>query len=319
MHASAMARHETETELRLAIENSVHRVDVPGSGAPSSLTALFASGDAVAGAAPGSGPGEDVATSHLELHYQPVADLGTGALEALEALVRWRHPVRGLVQAFEFLPVAEGSGLIVPMGQWVVAHACRQMVAWHVSSVLAPGTRVSINLSSREFWDPRFLDKFDRVLLETGVPPDLIAVEITEGVIMDDIDRAVGMLNELRARAVQVHVDDFGTGYSSLQSLHRLPIDFLKIDRSFVAGLGQDDRTVKLVRTIVQLGRSIGVGVIAEGVAAPEQQEILLETGCRLGQGFLFSPALPPDELEDMLARGPMPFAAAAAGREAGR
>jgi EAL domain-containing protein (putative c-di-GMP-specific phosphodiesterase class I) len=135
---------------------------------------------------------------------------------------------------------------------------------------------------------------------------------------MDDIDRAVQMLSKLHARHVQIHVDDFGTGYSSLQSLHRLPIDFLKIDTSFVAGLGEDERTAELVRTIVQLGRSIGVGVIAEGVATPEQHHILLDLGCRLGQGYLFSPPLPPDELEELLARGRMPFAGATAGRLVG-
>ncbi len=310
MHASAMARHKTETELRQAIEGSAH--------SPAGPPAFLAYADD----GPGSGPGESWRTdgpdSHLELHYQPVVDLASGAVEALEALVRWRHPMRGLVHPLQFLPVAEDSGLIVPMGAWVVAEACHQMAAWQFSSVLAPGTRVSINLSNREFWSPRFFDQFDEVLHETGVPPDLIAVEITEGVIMDDIDRAVEMLNELHARHVHVHVDDFGTGYSSLQSLHRLPIDFLKIDRSFVAGLGQEARTAELVSTIVQLGRSIGVGVIAEGVATPEKHRILLDLGCRLGQGYLFSPALPPDELEELLARGRLPFENAAAGRLVG-
>jgi diguanylate cyclase (GGDEF)-like protein/PAS domain S-box-containing protein len=314
MHASAVARHETETELRQAIESSVKRGQVPGSFVPSNMRALFANGAALVEAVPGNRSDADVPGSYLELHYQPVADLGTGAVEALEALVRWRHLTRGLVPAYEFVTVAEDSGLIVPMGRWVVAHACRQMVAWHVSSVLAPGTRVSINISNREFWDPRFLNQFDRVLLETGVPPDLIALEITEGVVMDDVDASVEMLNELRARRVQIQIDDFGTGYSSLESLHRLPIDFLKIDTSFVAKLGEDARTTGLVRTIVQLGRSIGVGVIAEGVATTEQHQILLDIGCRLGQGFLFSPALPADELEELLARGPRPFAGAPAG-----
>jgi EAL domain-containing protein (putative c-di-GMP-specific phosphodiesterase class I) len=188
------------------------------------------------------------------------------------------------------------------------------MVAWHFASVLGPGTRVSINLSNREFWSPRFFEQLDRVLEETGARPDVIALEITEGVIMDDIDRAVEMLNELHSRHIQVHVDDFGTGYSSLQSLHRLPIDVLKIDRSFVAGLGQDDRTAELVRTIVQLGSSIGVGVIAEGVSTPEQHRILLDLGCRLGQGYLFSPALPPAELAELLARGRLLFEGATTG-----
>jgi EAL domain-containing protein (putative c-di-GMP-specific phosphodiesterase class I) len=282
------------------------------------MRALFASGVPLVGGAPESGPGADIPGSYLELHYQPVADLGTGAVEAMEALVRWRHLTRGLVPAFEFVTVAEDSGLIVPMGRWVVDRACRQMVAWHVSSVPAPGTRVSINLSNREFWDPRFLDQFDRVLLETGAPSDLIALEINEGVIMEDVEGAAKVLNALRARRVQVHVDDFGTGYSSLEALHRLPIDFLKIDRSFVARLGDDSRTADLVRTIVQLGQSIGVGVIAVGVATTEQHQILLDIGCRLGQGFLFAPALRPEALEELLARGPRPFAGAAAGLAGG-
>jgi diguanylate cyclase (GGDEF)-like protein/PAS domain S-box-containing protein len=310
MHASALARHQTETELRQAIAGSAH-----SPGAPDFCLAYAEDGP---GPGPGAGRGTDGPDSHLEVHYQPVVDLASGAVEALEALVRWRHPMRGLVHPLQFLPVAEDSGLIVPMGAWVVAEACHQMVAWQFSSVLAPGTRVSINLSNREFWSPRFFAQLDEVLHETGVPPDLIALEITEGVIMDDIDRAVEMLDELHARHVHVHVDDFGTGYSSLQSLHRLPIDFLKIDKSFVAGLGSDERTAELVRTIVQLGRSIGVGVIAEGVATPEQHRILMDLGCRLGQGFLFSPALPPAELEDLLARGRLPFESAAAGRLVG-
>jgi EAL domain-containing protein (putative c-di-GMP-specific phosphodiesterase class I) len=327
MHASALARHQTETELRQAIEGSLHRPATPGG-------YLFGYGDAALRVGPGglymarldapAGPrpestdavqgspteGQD---SHLELHYQPVVDLATGAVDAVEALVRWRHPMRGLVPPQQFLQVAEDSGLIVPMGEWVVAEACHQMAAWHFASVLGPGTRVSINLSNREFWSPRFFEQLDRVLHETGVQPDLIALEITEGVIMDDIDRAVERLNELHARHVQVHVDDFGTGYSSLQSLHRLPIDVLKIDRSFVAGLGEDERTGELVRTIVQLGHSIGVGVIAEGVSTPAQHRILLDLGCRLGQGYLFSPALPPEALEELLARGRLHFGGAAA------
>ncbi len=357
MHALAVARHETETELRQAIETSAHPLEAGTTGPP---PAACFSGDGMPAAikhrnspehpgpgpehaGPGPDPGPDGHArdpdvpvgngadsqrldshlqrldSHLELHYQPVADLTSGAVAALEALVRWRHPRRGLVHPLQFLPVAEDSGLIVPMGNWVVAEACHQMVAWQGASALAPGTRVSINLSNREFWSPRFFSQFDRALSETGARPDLIALEITEGVIMDDIDRAVGMLNELHSRQVEIHVDDFGTGYSSLQSLHRLPIDFLKIDRSFVAGLGEDDRTAELVGTIVQLGRSIGVGVIAEGVATPEQHHILLDLGCRLGQGYLFSPPLPPDELAELMSRGRMSFAGGAVGRLAGR
>ena len=257
MHATAMARLKTETELRQAIEKR----------------------------------GQD--SSQMELHYQPVVHIGTGEVMGLEALVRWRHPLRGLVTPLEFLQVAEDSGLIVPMGRWVAAEACRQLTLWNAMELLGTDVRVSLNLSNREFWSPRLLDHLDLVLAESGVLPERLAFEITEGVIIDNLERALIVLHELHARGLQVHVDDFGTGYSSLQALHRLPIDALKIDKSFVAGLGHDERTTELVRTIVQLGKNLGVIVIAEGVETTNQQACLRDLGVRLGAGV------------PVLARGP--------------
>ena len=268
MHATAMARLKTETELRQAIEPRGH--------------------DA----------------SQMELHYQPVVDLHGGEVMGLEALVRWRHPVRGLVTPLEFLQVAEDSGLIVPMGRWVAAEACRQLSVWNSAQLLTTDVRVSLNLSNREFWSPRLLDHLDLVLKETGVDPERLAFEITEGVIIDNLERALIVLHELHARGLQVHVDDFGTGYSSLQALHRLPIDALKIDKSFVAGLGHEDRTAELVRTIIQLGRNLGVTVIAEGVETPGQHAALGQLGCGWGQGFLFSPPVPASGLEHLITAG---------------
>jgi diguanylate cyclase (GGDEF)-like protein/PAS domain S-box-containing protein len=330
MHASVMDRHETESELRQAVAGSGHAPQHESNKDATAPSPLAGTGDfhvtrlwpslaplAADTAAPGgAGTQGTVAPvekpdGRLELHYQPVVDMKTGAVEGLEALVRWRHPMRGLVHPLQFLQVAEDSGLIAPIGRWVEAEACHQMAAWHARSVLAAGTRVSVNLSNREFWSPRFFEQLDSILQESGVRPELIALEITEGVIMDDIDMAVEMLKGLRARGLQVHVDDFGTGYSSLQSLHKLPIDALKIDKSFVAGLGLDDRTSDLVGTIVQLGRSIGVSVIAEGVATVQQHHFLVELECLLGQGYLFSPPLPANELEQFLAAGHIQFAGA--------
>jgi EAL domain-containing protein (putative c-di-GMP-specific phosphodiesterase class I) len=233
-----------------------------------------------------------------------VVHIGTGEVMGLEALVRWRHPVRGLVTPLEFLQVAEDSGLIVPMGRWVAAEACRQLTLWNAMELLGTDVRVSLNLSNREFWSPRLLDHLDLVLAESGVLPERLAFEITEGVIIDNLERALIVLHELHARGLQVHVDDFGTGYSSLQALHRLPIDALKIDKSFVAGLGHDDRTTELVRTIVQLGMNLGVIVIAEGVETTNQQACLRELGCGWGQGYLFSPAVPATGLENLIATG---------------
>jgi diguanylate cyclase (GGDEF)-like protein/PAS domain S-box-containing protein len=268
MHATAMARLKTETELRQAIEKR----------------------------------GQD--SSQMELHYQPVVHIGTGEVMGLEDLVRWRHPLRGLVTPLEFLQVAEDSGLIVPMGRWVAAEACRQLTIWNAVELLGSDVRVSLNLSNREFWSPRLLDHLDLVLAESGVLPERLAFEITEGVIIDNLERALIVLHELHARGLQVHVDDFGTGYSSLQALHRLPIDALKIDKSFVAGLGHDERTTELVRTIVQLGMNLGVIVIAEGVETTNQQACLRDLGCGWGQGYLFSPAVPATGLEHLIATG---------------
>jgi diguanylate cyclase (GGDEF)-like protein/PAS domain S-box-containing protein len=268
MHATAMARLKTETELRQAIEPR----------------------------------GQD--STQMELHYQPVVDLATGDVMGLEALVRWRHPLRGLVTPLEFLQVAEDSGLIVPMGRWVAAQACRQLALWNSASIVSTDVRVSLNLSNREFWSPRLLDHLDLVLKESGVLPERLAFEITEGVIIDNLERALVVLHELHARGLQVHVDDFGTGYSSLQALHRLPIDALKIDKSFVAGLGHDERTAELVRTIVQLGKNLGVVVIAEGVETQGQHDCLRQLGCGCGQGYLFSPPVPGTGLETLIATG---------------
>jgi diguanylate cyclase (GGDEF)-like protein len=240
----------------------------------------------------------------LELHYQPIVDLGTGRVEALEALVRWRHPSAGLLVPLHFLQVAEESGLIVPMGRWVQAEACRRLAGWQSEALLSPDARVGINVSNREFANPRLVEQLDQVLAETGLRPERLTVEVTEGVIMDNLERALGVLRELRLRGVHVHVDDFGTGYSSLEALHRLPIDALKIDKSFVARLGEDERTTELVRTIVQLGSKIGVGVIAEGIETAAQLEVLAHLGPCWGQGYLFSRPLPAGELERLLAGG---------------
>ena len=236
----------------------------------------------------------------LELHYQPIADISDGALHAIEVLVRWRHPSRGLIPPREFLPVAEESGLIVPMGRWVEMETCRQLVKWKAAGLISQELRASINLSNREFWAPGFLDQVDEVLKTTGAPARWLVFEITEGVIMHNLERALEVLAELHARGVQIHIDDFGTGYSSLEALHRLPIDALKIDHSFVANL-HSDRSTELVRTIVQLGRNLCVDVIAEGIETPAQQRVLVELGCPYGQGYWLCVPMPATQLGELL------------------
>jgi diguanylate cyclase (GGDEF)-like protein/PAS domain S-box-containing protein len=237
----------------------------------------------------------------FELHFQPIVELCSGQVMALESLVRWRHPSAGLVPPLQFLPVAEESGLIVPIGHWVQAEACRQLAQWQATGVLGPAARVGVNLSNREFWDPRLVEHLDRALASHGVRPGCLAIEITEGVIMENLGRALEVLNELHLRGIQISVDDFGTGYSSLQALHRLPIDSLKIDQSFVAGLGANKRAAELVRTIIQMGRNLGVRVIAEGIETPAQEQALAGLNCPWGQGYLFYRPLPATVLTPML------------------
>jgi diguanylate cyclase (GGDEF)-like protein/PAS domain S-box-containing protein len=224
----------------------------------------------------------------LELYYQPIVNLADGTLKGMEALLRWQHPSRGLIAPAQFLPVAEESGLIVPMGRWVQTEACRQLCKWKAAGIITPSLRASVNLSNREFWAPELLGQVDHVLGATGASPEWLCFEITEGVIMHNLGRALGVLAELHARGIKIHIDDFGTGYSSLEALHRLPIDALKIDRSFVANL-EEGRSAELVRTIVQLGNNLGVEVIAEGIETPAQQQALIALGCPQGQGYWFS------------------------------
>ncbi|HET9058570.1 MAG TPA: EAL domain-containing protein, partial [Acidimicrobiales bacterium] len=239
----------------------------------------------------------------LELHYQPIVALGDGTLQAMEVLVRWRHPTRGLIAPGEFLPVAEESGLIVPMGRWIQTETCRQLAEWKARGIVADQLRASINLSNKEFWNPGLLDQVDNVLASTGVPPRWVTFEITEGVIMHNLPQALEVLAALRQRGFEIHIDDFGTGYSSLEALHKLPIDALKIDRSFVSNLA-DDKSHELVRTIIQLGRNLSVYVIAEGIEDPGQQHTLRELGCPLGQGYWFSMPVPAGRLGELLSTG---------------
>jgi EAL domain-containing protein (putative c-di-GMP-specific phosphodiesterase class I) len=240
----------------------------------------------------------------LELHYQPIVQLGTGATVSLEALVRWRRPDNGLLQPTYFLGVAEDSGLIVPLGRWVRAEACRQIVEWGTGGQLPPGLTVSINLSNREFWHPHFIAELDELLEQAGLNPERLNIEITEGVIMDHLDGALKVIRELHDRGIGVHIDDFGTGHSSLEALHRLPVEALKIDKGFVARLshGAEGKTGELVRTMISLGKSLRFAVIAEGVETQSQAEFLHSLGCTFGQGYLFSRPVPPDKAVALLA-----------------
>jgi EAL domain-containing protein (putative c-di-GMP-specific phosphodiesterase class I) len=229
----------------------------------------------------------------MELEYQPIVDLITGATVTLEALLRWRHPTRGLLYPGQFLPVAEEAGLMVPIGRWVIMAACGQLAAWRRAGVVPEDLCVSINLSDREFWYGDPVATVSAALSSTGLPARNVAVEITESVVVHDLGAARTMLQALREQGLRLYVDDFGTGYSSLNVLRQLPVDALKIDKSFISDMESNAKARELVRTIIIMGHNLGMDVIAEGIETASQHRQLLDLGCELGQGHLFSKSLP--------------------------
>lgn len=228
----------------------------------------------------------------LRVHYQPIVTMDTGKVSEVEALVRWQHPTRGLVSPIDFIPLAEETGLIVPLGQWVLEEACRQVAAWHQQFPLEPRLTLSVNLSPRQFQKPFLVADVARVLHEAGLPASFLKLEITEGVIMRDVEATIRTLWELKNLGLQIAIDDFGTGYSSLAYLKRLPLDVLKIDRSFVSGIGQSQEDTAIVHAIMALAKSLNLTVTGEGIETAEQAALLGEWGCDRGQGYLFSKPL---------------------------
>jgi diguanylate cyclase (GGDEF)-like protein/PAS domain S-box-containing protein len=228
----------------------------------------------------------------FEVYYQPKIDLASGKLAGMEALVRWRHPSRGLVAPDAFIPLAEETGLICPLGQWVLEEACRQTRRWNERG-LDPRCEVSVNLSARQFAQPALVDDVARALRETGVNPGDIQLEITESTAMGDAPATVETLRRLKALGVQLALDDFGTGYSSLAYLRRFPIDVLKIDRAFVASLLSSSEDASIIDAVVSLGHALKLSVVGEGVETESEARELVALGCDLGQGYFFARPLP--------------------------
>ena len=245
-----------------------------------------------------------VARNELVLHYQPIVALDSGEIIGFEALVRWNHGRHGLMQPSDFIPLAEETGMIVPIGYWVLRAACTQMREWLDSYPVLSEITVSVNLSSRQFMQPDLVEQIDRILDDTRCPARNIKLEITESVIMQDAPLAASMLRALKERGVAVCIDDFGTGYSSLSYLKSFPIDTLKIDRSFVAQVDENGSSVELIETIVGLARILGISAVAEGVETPEQLELVRRLGSHYAQGFYFSTPLAAAEAEGLLAAG---------------
>jgi diguanylate cyclase (GGDEF)-like protein/PAS domain S-box-containing protein len=244
-----------------------------------------------------------LAEGHLRVHYQPLVTVAGGRILGAEALVRWQDPERGLVMPDHFIPVAEDSGLIVPIGAWVLSEACRQARRWREDLGPDAPFEVSVNLSARQLFHADLVDTVAWTLADAGVDAGDVSVclEVTESVVMEQPETSATVLRALKDLGVRVGMDDFGTGYSSLAYLRQFPFDLLKIDRAFVAGVtcGEEDRAI--VRTIVELARALGLTVVAEGVETPEQLAVLRELGCELAQGYLFARPMPADALTAML------------------
>jgi diguanylate cyclase (GGDEF)-like protein len=239
------------------------------------------------------------------LYYQPLVSLETGRVTELEALLRWRHPGRGIVPPLDFIPLAEETGLITPIGTWVLRESCRQMREWQRRFPREVPLSLSVNLSVKQFAQPDFVAHVAGTVRGSGLDPRCLKLEITESVAIDDPDRTRGMLEELRHLGVRMYLDDFGTGYSSLGHLHQLSLDAIKIDRSFVRRMGEGPMHLQLVHTVRDLARNIGVTVIAEGVETAEQLDALRGIGCESAQGYLFSRPVPVEQVEELLGRDP--------------
>ncbi|HEY7651939.1 MAG TPA: EAL domain-containing protein [Methylomirabilota bacterium] len=241
-----------------------------------------------------------VARGEFVLHYQPVVDLPTGRITEVEALVRWKHPQRGLLFPADFVALSEETGLIVPLGRWVLHEACRQTRQWQLA---APAMKlaISVNLSARQLQQPGLVEEIGAVLRETRLHPGALRLEITETVVMHDAPTTLAKLEALKALGVQLAIDDFGTGYSSLGYLKRFPVDTLKIDRSFVKGIGRDVEDSAIVRAVITVAKSLGLSVTAEGIETADQLDQLRALGCDHGQGYFFAKPMTSDRVPALL------------------
>jgi diguanylate cyclase (GGDEF)-like protein len=229
-----------------------------------------------------------IAEHELILHYQPILSLEFGSLVGFEALVRWQHPIFGMVSPADFIPMAEETGLIIPLGSWVLETACRQLKDWQGTSPENRHLMINVNVSVAQLKQSNFLEQLDDVLKSTGLPGENLILEITESLLIENLAKTSKLLRQLRERSIGISIDDFGTGYSAFSSLHRLPITSLKIDRAFISGIGTESRDRTIAQTMVMLAHQLGVTATAEGIETEEQRQLLKDLGCELGQGYLF-------------------------------
>jgi EAL domain-containing protein (putative c-di-GMP-specific phosphodiesterase class I) len=257
----------------------------------------------------GIGLGDDLERAirerQFELEYQPIIHLESGQLAGVEALVRWRHPVRGLLAPRDFIPVAESTGLIIELGKWIFTETCRQAAAWSAkpNGPLPDGTFMSINLSTVQLTDPRFLEFVTQTLAGSPVRPQQLMLEVTESA-NPDAEVVADTLRAIHGLGVRLAIDDFGTGYASMSRLATIPFEHIKIDISLIAVVDSDPRAQSVITGVTDLARRLGALTVAEGIERIEQLAPLRQMGCDLAQGFHFSPSLPPAELEALLAAG---------------
>jgi EAL domain-containing protein (putative c-di-GMP-specific phosphodiesterase class I) len=235
------------------------------------------------------------------LYYQPEVDLSTRRIVGLEALIRWEHPERGLLPPMDFIPLAEESGLILPIGDWGLAEACSQIRRWTLDDCRNGSLRVCVNLSARQFSRDGLADHVRALMLQSGVSSHQLGLEMTESSLIPNMRTAQDVLTSLRGLGVSLLMDDFGTGYSSLNNLHSFPFDVLKIDRSFVGRMTDGDQPLQIVRTIIELARVLGMDVVAEGIETREQYRLLRQLGCRYGQGYLFARPMSAEAVGELL------------------
>jgi EAL domain-containing protein (putative c-di-GMP-specific phosphodiesterase class I) len=235
----------------------------------------------------------------FSLHYQPKVGLATGQITGVEALLRWTHSEYGMLPPGQFIPLAEETGLIVPIGRWVLTEACRQNMAWQHRG-LRP-VSMAVNLSPRQFIDENLLQTIDEALAASGMSPALLQIEVTESMMMRNVQRAIKVLDAIQSRGIRIAIDDFGTGYSSMSLMKQFPIDTIKIDRSFVRDLPDDTEDQAIAQAIISMGRALGMTIVAEGVETVEQETFLRAHGCDEMQGFLFSRPVAPDQLAELL------------------
>lgn len=278
MHKNAVARFQLETDLRRAIAENEELIRKNGT---------------------------SFLNSQFVLYYQPLICLKTLRIAGFEALIRWQHPQRGMISPGEFIPVAEETGLIVPIGEWVLRVACWQIKQWHQKFPHQPPLIMSVNLSGKQFSQPNMIEVIEQTLRETSIEPSSLKLEITESVVMDEVELAIDMLSQMKALNLKLGIDDFGTGYSSLSYLHRFPTDTLKVDRSFVSRMGEGEENAAIVKTIIALAHNLKMDVIAEGVETPAQLTKLRSFGCEYAQGFFFAKPLPTEVAEELLTSDP--------------